>query len=88
MVKMHALSITRPMSKITQSAISQKPLNQKKKKKKKWVHLSYIFLHLSANFGVKIQNTHRYRNWTIFLTSHQLALNGPANGLAVRYSKI
>ena len=43
------------MSKITRLAISRKPLNQKKKKK---VHPSYIFLHLSANFGVKIQNTH------------------------------
>ena len=43
------------MSKITWSAISRKPLN--KKKKKKIVHPSYIFLHLSANFGVKIQNT-------------------------------
>ena len=57
-------------------------------KKKKKVHPSYIFLHLSANFGVKIQNTHRYRNWATFSTSHQSALNGPANGLAVRYSKI
>ena len=42
------------MSKITQSA-SRKPVNQKKKK----IHQSYIFLHLSANFEVKIQNTHR-----------------------------
>ena len=58
------------------------------KKKKKMVHPSYIFLHLSANFGVKTQNTHRYRNSGTFLTSHQLALNGPPNGLAVGYSKI
>ena len=36
-------------------------------KKKKKVHPSYIFLHLSANFGVKIQNTRRYRNWATFL---------------------
>ena len=68
---MHALSTTHPMSKITRLAISRKPLNQKKKKEK--VHPSYIFLHLSANFGVKIQNTHRYRNWATFSTSHQLA---------------
>ena len=74
------------MSKITQSAISQKPRQPKKKQKK--VHPSYIFLHLSAKFGVTIQNTHRYRNWATFWTSHQLALNGPANGLVVRYSKI
>ena len=42
------------MSKITRSAISQKPVNQKKEKK---VHPSYIFLHLSAKFRLKIQNT-------------------------------
>ena len=74
-----------PMWKITRSAISRKPVNQKKKKK---VLPSYIFLHLSANFGAKIQNTHCHRNWATFLTFHQSALNGPANGLAVRYSKI
>ena len=61
---------------------------QPKKKKKKKVHPSYIFLHLSANFGVKIQNTHRYRNLGTFSTSHQLALNGPPNSPQVRYSKI
>ena len=43
-------------------------------KKKKKVHPSYIFLHLSANFGVKIQNTHRYRSLGNFSTSHQSAL--------------
>ena len=58
-------------------------VNQKKK-----VHPSYIFLHLSANFWFKIQNTHRYRNLATFLTSLQSALNGPANGLEVTYSKI
>ena len=73
------------MSKITRSAISRKPVNQKKKKK---VHPSYIFLHLSANFGVKIQNTHRYRNSGTFLTSHQSALNSPPNSPEVTYSKI
>ena len=57
-------------------------------KKKKKVHPSYIFLHLSANFGVKIQNTHRYRNSGTFLTSHQSALNGPPNNPEVTYSKI
>ena len=51
---------------------------------KKKLHLSYIFLHLSANFWLKIQNTHCYRNLGTFLTSGQLALNGPA----VIYSKI
>ena len=57
-------------------------------KKKKKVHPSYIFLHLSANFWVKIQNTHHYRNGGTFLTSGQSALNGPANGSEVTYSKI
>ena len=28
--------------------------------------LNYIFLHLSANFWLKIQNTHHYRKWAPF----------------------
>ena len=48
----------------------------------------YIFLHLSANFGLKIQNTHCYRNWLNFLTSGKLALNGPANSSEVTYTKM
>ena len=56
---MHALSTTHPMLKITRSAISRKLVNQKKKKK---VHQIHIFIHLSAHFELKIQNTHRYRN--------------------------
>ena len=73
---MHTLSATHLMSKITRSAISRKPVNQKKKK----VGRENIFLHLYTGFGVKIQNTHRYRNSATFLTSWQSALNGPANG--------
>ena len=57
-------------------------------KKKKKVHQIHIFIHLSAHFELKIQNTHRYRNFWIFSTSGQSALNGPANGPEVRYSKI
>ena len=53
---MHALSTTHPMSKITWSAISRKPIDQNKKKKKNGV-LENIFLHLYTGFGVKIQNT-------------------------------
>ena len=79
---MHALSITRPMLKITRSAISRKPVNQKK------VGQENMFLHLYTGFGVKIQNTHRYRNSATFLTSWQSALNSPANGPMVTYSKI
>ena len=64
--------------------LNWKPVKQKKQK----AHPSYIFLHLSANFGVKIQNTHHYRNWATFLTSHQSALSSPGNGPEVTYSKI
>ena len=42
------------MLKITQSAISRKPIDQKKKKKGP---LENIFLHLYTGFRVKIQNT-------------------------------
>ena len=42
------------MSKITQSAISRKPINQNKKKISV---LENIFLQLYTSFGVKIQNT-------------------------------
>ena len=52
----------------------------------KKVCMSYIFLHLSANFWLKIQNTHHYRNSVTFLTSGQSPLNGPANSPAVIYS--
>ena len=51
---MHALSTTRPMLKITQSAISRKPIDQNKQKNGP---LENIFLHLYACFGVKIPNT-------------------------------
>ena len=50
---MHALSTTHPMSKITWSAISQKPIDKNKKNG----ILENIFLHLYTGFGVKIQNT-------------------------------
>ena len=49
---------------------------------------SYIFLHLSANFWLKILNTHRYRSSLIFSTSGQSALNGPPNAPMVKWSKI
>ena len=72
------------MLKITRSAISRKPANQKKKEK---VGRENIFLHLYTGFGVKIQNTHRYRNSATFWTSWQSALNGAANSPTVTYSK-
>ena len=85
MVKMHALSTTHPMLKITRSAISRKPVNQTKKEKK--VGRENIFLHLYTGFGVKIQNTHSYRNSATFWTSWQSALNNPGNNPMVTYSK-
>ena len=63
---MHALSTTRPMSKITWSAISRKPIEQNTKKKKNRV-LENIFLHLYACFGVKIQNTNGRKSSCNFL---------------------
>ena len=42
------------MSKITRLAISQKPINQNKKK---IIVLENIFLQLYTSFGFKIQNT-------------------------------
>ena len=75
-------------SNVENYSIGHKSETGQPKKKKKKVHPSYIFLHLSANFGVKIQNTHRYRNSGTFLTSHQSALNDPPNSPEVTYSKI
>ena len=57
MVLTHALSTTHPMLKITQSAISRKLVNQKKKKKKKCIKFTYLytFLHiLSSKFKIPI----------------------------------
>ena len=51
------------MSKITWLATSRKPMNQNPKK---IVILDNIFLHLSANFEVKIQNTQYYRSQLTF----------------------
>ena len=45
---MHALSMTRPMLKITRSAISRKPIDQNKKK---WPSGEYIFTPLYWFWG-------------------------------------
>ena len=71
------------LSNIENYLIRQKLINKKKK-----VHPSHIFLHLSADFWLKIQNTHHYRHWLTFLTSEQSALNSPVNGPAMTYPKI
>ena len=52
------------MSKITQSAISRKLIDQNKNKKG---ILENIFLHLYACFGVKIQNTNGWKSSCNFL---------------------
>ena len=52
------------MSKITQSAISQKPIDQNKKKNRV---LENVFLHLYACLGVKIQNTNGQKSLCNFL---------------------
>ena len=41
--------------------LNRKLVNQKEK-----VHQIYIFVHLSAKFWLKIQNTHCYRNFVNF----------------------
>ena len=68
---MHALSTTHPMSKITRSAISRKLIDQNPQK---IVILDIIFLHPSADFEVKIQNTQRYKSRLTFqhLEKHHL----------------
>ena len=73
------------MSKITRSAISRKPIDQKKKKK--MYSGEYIFTPLYC-FGVKIQNTNGRKSSATFLTCVKSTLNGPANGPEVTYSKI
>ena len=55
---------------------------------KKKVILDNLFLHLSANFEVKIQNIQCYRSPLTFRHLKNPALNGPANSPQVRYSKI
>ena len=57
-------------------------------KKKKNVHQIHIFIHLSADFGLTIQNSQHYRSCLNFSTSGKLALNGSANGPKVTCSKI
>ena len=53
------------MSKITQSAISRKPIDQNKNKKIRV--LENIFLHLYTGFGLKNQNTNGRKSLSNFL---------------------
>ena len=51
------------MSKVTQLAISRKPIDQNKKK----IITENIFLYLYTCFGVKIQNTNGWKSLSNFL---------------------
>ena len=76
------------LSNLENYSIGHKSETGQQKKNKKTVHQIPIFIHLSAHFGLTIQNIHRYRNCLNFSTSRKSALNGPANGSEVTYSKI
>ena len=75
------------MSKITRSAISRKPIDQNPQK---IVILDNIFLHPSANFEVKIQNTQCYRSRPTFqhLEKHHLTAQQTAPSQDTQNSKI
>ena len=67
-------------SNVENYSIGHKSETDRPKPKKKIVILDNLFLHLSANFEVKIQNTQRYRSWLTFwhlknqhLTAQQMA---------------
>ena len=72
-------------SNVENYSISHKWKTSQPKKKVCQIH---IFIHLSADFGLTIQNTQHYRSRLNFSTSGKLALNGPSNGAEVTYSKI
>ena len=74
-----------PMSKITRSAISRKPIDQNKKKIDLWRIYFYTFI-LVLGWKFKIQMAENLR-WT-FWTCVKSTLNGPANGPEETYSKI
>ena len=82
---MHALSTTHPMSKITRSAISRKPVNQKRKKR--FIQVTYFYTFLPI-FDSKFKIQMAENRCLTFWTSVKLTLNGPANGSEVTYSKI
>ena len=63
------LFTTHPMSKITRSAISRKPINQKKKKNGV---LENIFLHLYTGFELKNQNTNGRKSSLNFFNIHKI----------------
>ena len=80
----HSFSTIHPMSKITQSAISQKPIDKNKKMVSWRIYFYTSMLVLGSKSRIQVTKN---LCWTS-LTSGQLALNGPANGSEVTYSKI
>ena len=76
-----------PPSNVENHLIGHKSETDQPKPKKIFIH-DNIFLHLSAKFELKIQNTHHYRKHVHFLTSYKSPLNGPANGPMVTHLKI
>ena len=83
---MHALSTTHPMLKITQLAISWKPIDQNNKIKSVFWRIYFYTSMLVLGLKFKIQMVENLR--VNFWTSVKLTLNGPANGPEVTYSKI
>ena len=83
---MHALSTTYPISKITQSAISRKPIDQNKTKKLLFWRIYFYTFILVLDSKVKIEVAENLR--LTLLTSVKSTLNGPPYGPAVLYSKI
>ena len=86
MVLMHALSTTHPMSKITRSAISRKPINQNRKKKFVFWRIYFYTFILVLDLKIKMQMAENH--CLTFWTCVKLTLNSPPNGPQVSYSKI
>ena len=74
-------------SNVENYSIGHKSETDRPKQKKKGV-LENIFLHLYTAFGLKNENTNHPKLLLNFSTSGKSALNGPANGPEVTYSKI
>ena len=82
---MHALSTTRPMLKITQSAISRKPIDQNKQKNVFWrIYFYTSMLVLGLKFIIQLAENLRVTFWT----SVKSTFNSPANDPPVTYSEI
>ena len=74
------------MSKITRSAISRKPIDQKKKKKLVFWRIYFYTFILVLDLKIKIQMAEN--RCLTYWTSVKSTLNGPPNGPVVTDSKI